>query len=265
MPWRAQAANTVISASPRFIVEAAGMILIISLAFWLSHRSGGLATALPILGALALGAQKLLPRMQTLYNGWAQISGNYAVLVDVLTLLAQPIPPEYLKATPGDSLHLTKQISLRNICFRYSNDAPEVIHNLSLEIPRGGRIGFVGKTGSGKSTLIDIILGLLDPTDGCIQIDGQTLCSKNRRSWQTRTAHVPQAVYLSDTSIAENIAFGIPPEKIDQQRVSFAAEKAHLSRFIETLPQQYQTLVGERGVRFVGWTMPAYRDSPCSL
>lgn len=248
----AQAMNSFISVSPRYVIEAFSMILLLGLAIWLSQRAGGLTSAIPVLGALALGAQKMLPQTQTLYNCWAQLSGNQAVLSDVLNLLELPIPEEYLKSSQESHLQLTSEIMLNDVSFRYNKNTPEVIRNISLEIPRGSRVGFIGKTGSGKSTLIDLIMGLLEPTGGCIEIDGQPLCRENRRAWQRGLAHVPQTVYLADTSIAENIAFGIKPDQIDPERIRLAASKAQLADFIETLPDQYQTLVGERGVRLSG-------------
>ncbi len=277
---RAQSSNAVIGASPRYIIEAAGMVLIVGLAYWLSPREGGVNTAIPILGALAIGAQKLLPQIQLIYYSWSSISGCRNQLQDVLNLLDQSIPSEYnyIQAIPSDhhceacsagvgefpnatiaSLEGTRQprivtplIALRDVSFRYKPDDHEVLQGINLEIPKGAHIGFIGKTGSGKSTLIDLIMGLLEPTVGQIEIDGQPLNAQNRRAWQVRIAHVPQSIYLSDTSIAENIAFGVPTAQIDDAGIRAAAAKAQLADFIESLPAQYQTQVGERGVRLSG-------------
>ncbi|WP_155890770.1 ABC transporter ATP-binding protein [Desulfuromonas sp. TF] len=249
---RAQAVNCFISASPRYVIEAFGMILILGLALWLSQKSGGLMSAIPVLGGLALGAQKLLPQMQSLYNCWAQVSGNHAMLSDVLNLLNLPVSEEYLKKTQQGTVQLARHIALRDVSFRYNMNAPIVIRKLSLEIPHGTRIGFIGKTGSGKSTLIDLIMGLLEPSDGAIEIDGRPLTREIRRSWQALIAHVPQTVFLSDSTIAANIAFGSHADEIDLDRVRVAASKAQLADFIETLPDGYQTFVGERGVRLSG-------------
>jgi ABC-type multidrug transport system fused ATPase/permease subunit len=249
---RARATNNFIGTAPRYLIESTGMVLIAALAYWLSLRTGAISAAIPVLGALAIGAQKLMPQMQQVYVGWVSLSGNQSTLADVVALLDQPIPPEYLDFSANVSTHLQYAITLRNLCFRYKHGGPEVIRQISLEIPRGGRIGFVGKTGSGKSTLIDLIMGLLEASKGSIEIDGQPLTSINRRAWQARIAHVPQFIYLADSSIAENIAFGVDPRHIDQERVYAAARKAQLSGFIETLPTKYQTPVGERGVRLSG-------------
>lgn len=257
---RGQATKNLIGASPRYIIEASGMVLIVTLAYWLAGSQDQLSGAIPVLGALAIGAQKLLPQMQLVYYSWSSISGSRNQLDDVLELLDSPIPPEY--ATPlavATTLkgHLETNsgiplIALRNISFRYKPEAPEILSKINLEIHRGKRVGFIGKTGSGKSTLIDLIMGLLDPTAGQIEIDGQTLTERNRRVWQLRIAHVPQSIYLSDSSIAENIAFGLPATQIDFARVKLSAAKAQLADFIEALPEQYETQVGERGVRLSG-------------
>jgi ABC-type bacteriocin/lantibiotic exporter with double-glycine peptidase domain len=249
---QARASNNFMGAAPRYIIESIGMVLIAALAYYLSLRGGGLAGAIPVLGALAIGAQKLMPQMQLIYTAWAAVSGNSTILADVVGLLDQAIPDEYTKSAPASPAHLQQGIALRNLGFCYQPGAPEVLRQINLEIPRGSRVGFIGKTGSGKSTVIDLIMGLLEPTSGSIEIDGQPLTSANRRAWQAHIAHVPQSIYLADSSIAANIALGIEPHHIDQNRVREAARKAQLDEFIETLPAQYETAVGERGVRLSG-------------
>ena len=263
---RAQASNSVIGASPRYIIEAAGMVLIVALAYWLSPRQGGLTGAIPVLGALAIGAQKLLPQMQLVYASWSSINGSRNQLEDVLAFLIKPMRFEshllisevdYKKSNNKFPTYSTCKnqkplIALRDVSFQYKSDAPEVLNNINLEIFQGSRVGFIGKTGSGKSTLIDLLMALLQPTSGQIEVDGMALNEHNCRAWQMRVAHVPQAIYLSDATIAENIAFGVPPEKIDQSRVKEASIKAQLSNFIENQPAQYETYVGERGVRLSG-------------
>ena len=157
---RAQGINSFISVAPRYLIESLGMVMIAALAYWLSLRAGGLAAAIPVLGALAIGAQRLFPLMQQIYFSWTTLSGNLAHLEDALALLDQPIPDEYSRASRGGALPLKSQIALRNVGFRYSDDGPDVIRRLTLEIPRGSRVGFIGKTGSGKSTLLDLIMEL---------------------------------------------------------------------------------------------------------
>lgn len=252
---RAQASNAFIGASPRVLMEAAGVVLIMVLAYSLSSRQGGLAQAVPVLGALALGAQKLLPQMQQVYHAWSLITGSRNELEDVLALLEGP-SPEQANESGSDSLDTPAPgaplIALRGVSFRYQPDAPQVLQSIQLEIPRGIRIGIVGTTGSGKSTLIDLIMGLLQPCEGRIEIDGQPLHAGNLRSWQARIAHVPQAIHLIDASIAENIALGTAPNRIDLERLEQAARTAQLDEFVAALPEGFQTTVGERGVRLSG-------------
>jgi ATP-binding cassette subfamily B protein len=141
---------------------------------------------------------------------------------------------------------------LKKVSFRYSSQMPYVLKQLNLSIVKGSRVGFIGTTGSGKSTLLDIIMGLLQPTDGTLEIDGQAITFANNRSWQAHIAHVPQAIFLADSSIEENIAFGVPKDQIDFQRVRQAAQQAQIAESIESWPDQYQTFVGERGIRLSG-------------
>jgi ABC-type multidrug transport system fused ATPase/permease subunit len=249
---RAQANITIISASPRYGIEALGMVLIAVLAYSLTSRSSGIASAIPVLGALALGAQRLLPVLQQGYSSWTNIRGGQALLNEVLDLLEQSLP-KYAGVSPQPLIPFQHSITLNNLTFQYAKDAPWVLqHGFSLSIQKGSRIGFIGTTGSGKSTLLDIIMGLLQPTSGSLAIDGINITELNHRGWQAHIAHVPQDIFLSDTSIAENIAFGVPVEQIDHARVRQAAQKAQVAQTIESWSKQYNTVVGERGVRLSG-------------
>jgi len=248
---RAQGSNLFVSQSPRYGMEALGMLLIAILAYTLAKQPDGVTKVIPVLGALALGAQRLLPVLQQAYASWAGIQGGGASLQDTLELLDQPLP-HYAGHLETEPLRFNERINLNNLSFRYSQDAPWVLKNLNLSIPKGGRIGFIGTTGSGKSTLLDVLMGLLQPIEGGLAIDGQTITSINCRNWQKHIAHVPQAIFLADSTISENIAFGVPKEKIDHMRVRNAAKQAQISDIIDSWAQQYQTLVGERGVRLSG-------------
>ena len=247
----AQGNNNFINQSPRFGVEAIGMILIAGLAYWLAEQPGGMSRAIPVLGTLALGAQRMLPALQQLFNGWSSLQGNSASMEEVLDLLDQPV-----QEINGDgqqrSMPFERSLAFRGLSFRYTLDAPEVLKEIDLEIPKGSRIGFIGTTGSGKSTLLDIVMGLLEPTKGAVEVDGTPVTSSNRRSWQKHIAHVPQSIFLSDATIEENIALGVPKRKIDKERVWQAARQAQISNIIESWPKQYETVVGERGVRLSG-------------
>jgi ABC-type multidrug transport system fused ATPase/permease subunit len=248
---RAQGNNSFISSSPRSGVEALGMLLIAALAYTLSQQSDGIAKAIPVLGALALGAQRLLPALQQAYGAWSGIQAGQISLQDTLILLDQPLP-DYAKQPPAEPLPFRQHISLQQISFHYSPQTPLVLNNLSLIIPKGSRFGFIGVTGSGKSTLIDVVMGLLQPTQGTLAIDYQPITSINHRAWQAHIAHVPQAIFLADSTIEENIAFGVPIAKIDHERVRQAAEQAQIAGIIETWPKKYQTFVGEHGIRLSG-------------
>ena len=250
----ANASNQVVAASPRFGVEALGMVLIALLAYVSvagSSPSGGIANAIPVLGALVLGAQRLLPVLQQIYNAYITIKGNQASTQDALDLLDQPMP-DIVNAPQDEFLEFNTIISLKDLGFRYSPQGPWVLRHLSLEIPKGSRVGFVGVTGSGKSTLLDLVMGLLTPIEGELLIDNAVITRGNIRAWQAHISHVPQAIFLSDTSIAENIAFGVPPQQIDLHRVKEAAQQAQIAQTIDSWRNGYDTLVGERGVRLSG-------------
>lgn len=249
---RAQAMNVFVGAAPRFVAEAAGMVLIAAVAMIFSMREGGLIGALPVLAALALGAQRLLPLMQQGYNAATSLLGNLHVVDNVLRALERPIPLDYQLPAPLEPLPFGESIKLENVSFRHQPDQADVLVDFSFTIQKGARIGLLGKTGSGKSTTADLIMGLLEPWEGSIKIDGVELVRSNRRAWHKQIAHVPQMVFLSDSSIVENIAFGIPLGRVEMERVRDAARKAQIADYIETLPDGYDTMVGERGVRLSG-------------
>ena len=246
---RATGNNIFISGSPRYIMETIGMTLIAGLAYVLTQKQGGMAAAIPVLGALALGAQKLLPVLQQIYSSYSSIKGGEFSFEDVLYLLDQPLPEYENQPTP---IRFDKEIKLTNLSFRYNQESPWILKNINLSLKKGSHIGFIGSTGSGKSTLLDIIMGLLPATEGDLFIDQQLIDNKSRRSWQMNIAHVPQNIYLSDNSIEENIAFGVSKDKIDHQRVRKVAQQAQIAQLIEQWQEGYQTFVGERGIRLSG-------------
>ncbi len=250
----AMARNQVVGGSPRFGIEALGVVLLAGLAYGLAAPNvlgEPELDTIPILGAIALGAQRLLPVLQQLYGAYITIKGNHASTEDALVLLGCPVPAR-LGLQAVQPMVFRRSIALKDLCFRYSPHCQRVLSNINLEIPKGSRFGFFGTTGSGKSTLLDIVMGLLSPTEGKLIIDEITVTSTNVRAWQANVAHVPQVIFLSDSSIAENIAFGVPKGQIDLVQVRQAAAQAQISQTIEGWSNGYDTLVGERGVRLSG-------------
>jgi ABC-type multidrug transport system fused ATPase/permease subunit len=248
---RAQANNQIIAGTPRFLIESLGISLIAVLAYGLAVRDDEFNSAIPTIGALTLGVQRLLPVMQQFYSGLSSLRGGQDTLHDVLKLLNQPLP-SYINEKFSGQIEFQNIIRFNKVGFRYSKQSLEILGNVNFEIKKGSRVGFVGTTGGGKSTLLDIVMGLLVPTSGSIEIDGIIINEKNRRAWQAHIAHVPQQIFLADASIAENIAFGVPLDHIDMPRVRKAAEQAQIARMIESLGDGYHTFVGERGIRLSG-------------
>lgn len=249
---RAMGNNVFIGGGPRFFMESLGMVLIAVLAYGISRQQGGGAAGIPVLGALALGAQRLLPALQQIFNAWAIIAGSQASLEDTIVLLDQPLPIEQTDTVP-DRLIFEKEICFSGVRFKYTVDGPWVLNGLDLKIPKGGRIGIVGSTGSGKSTALDLLMGLLTATEGALLVDGQRLDSMpSTRAWQKVIAHVPQFIFLADATLAENIALGVPPAQIDLEKVKRVSRQAHVADFIEGRPEGYDAFVGERGVRLSG-------------
>ena len=249
--YRAHGSNVIISSSPRIGVEMLGMLLIALVAYSVSQDSKVAAEVIPVLGTLALGAQRMLPLLQQAFGAVVAIRGGQVSLQDTLELLDQPLPVNANQLTPSPLL-FNREIRLTGVAFRYGPQMPDVLDAVDLVIPKGSRYGFIGSTGSGKSTLLDIIMGLLRPTEGVLEIDGQPITAENCRAWQARISHVSQSIFLADSSIEENIAFGVPKALIDRERVRMAARQAQIAKTIETLPEQYQTHVGELGVRLSG-------------
>ena len=247
------AKNAFLGTFPRYALEALGMVAIALVGGALVLQRGSGAEVIPLLGALALGAQRLLPALQQIYFGWATLKGANAAIQSVLAMLNQPLPPLVHVAEP---LPLREGICLAGVHFRYGEDQPEVLRGVNFEISRGKRIGLIGSTGSGKSTTTDLLMGLLVPTAGLVLVDGEDIHDSSHPerlvAWRGAIAHVPQTIYLADSSIAENIAFGVPRHQIDLARVKQAAAQAQIASFIEETPDGYDGFVGERGIRLSG-------------
>ena len=248
-----QAKNGFIAAFPRYALEAMGMVGIALLGGLFVLQRGSGAAVIPLLGALALGAQRLLPALQQIYSSFSSLTSSNAAMSSVLKMLKQTLPPQVHTIQP---LPLRDVIVLQSVHFSYAQDQSKVLHGLNLQISRGERIGLIGTTGSGKSTTVDLLMGLLVPTAGSVLVDGEDIHDpgypERLLSWRASIAHVPQSIYLADSSIAENIAFGVPRHKINLALVKKAASQAQIDSFIEESPEGYWSFVGEQGICLSG-------------
>jgi ATP-binding cassette subfamily B protein len=244
--------NAFIQASPRPIIEMIGIVLISIFAYILSREEGGLVGAIPMVGLLVVGVQRILPIFQNIYNSYSNILGTYQSFSDVIELLNQDAPPRGIELIDLMPMSFDKKIQLKEVSF-YHNDADDsVFKKINLTIEKGSCVGIIGRTGSGKSTLIDIIIGLFSPSSGGVYIDDMLITHENLRSWQMNISHVSQDVFLFDGTIEENIAFGINKSDIDRDKIKKSCMQAYIQDYIEKLPKQYETIIGERGARLSG-------------
>ena len=247
----ARATTAFMAAAPRYLIESAGIVVIAVVAVIISARPGGVAMALPLLGALALAAQRLLPLLQNIYNGWSSVAGHRSIVSQVVEFLRLPLPRDGEES--AIPLPVRRSITVEKLSFAYpTRTKTPALREVSFEIPAGTVMALTGDTGSGKSTLSDLLMALLEPGSGRIYVDGTPLMPAIARSWQKSIAHVPQAIFLADTTIARNIALSLGEEPLDRSRAIESARKAQLHDFIETLPQGYDTVIGERGIRLSG-------------
>lgn len=245
------ASSQILGQIPRYVLESlvfGGILLVI---LYLMIQSGSFDQAIPIISLYVFAAYRLIPSIQSIYLSITKITFIGPSLEKIYNDV-KVIKPVILNENQ-DLLSFNDLISLKNISYNYPNTTRSVLKNININIPSKTAIGFVGATGSGKTTLVDIILGLLDPQDGSIEIDGKIITKKNLSSWQKSIGYVPQNIYLSDNSILENIAFGLDHKNIDKNAVEEAAKISNLHDFvINELPDKYQTKIGERGVRLSG-------------
>jgi ABC-type multidrug transport system fused ATPase/permease subunit len=250
-----QAAFKLVSAMPRYGIEAIAFGGVLAVVLYLVNREGSLMDALPLIVLYAMATYKLLPAFQQIYQNASEIRFSYAGLESLYNdLTANEGRPRGKPGKPSEAREerIGGPIQLDNVSFRYPGSERYAAKGLSLEIPEGSSAAFVGRTGAGKSTTVDLIMGLLEPTSGRILIDGRRLDDRKLRAWQRNIGYVPQVIYLSDDTVTSNIAFGIAPEKIDQEAVKRAARIAHIHDFISELPKNYDALIGDRGIRLSG-------------
>jgi len=252
---RATAEANYLRIFPRYLLESFGLILISLFAFLVSSKNTNTSSIITILGTFALGSQRLLPALQQVYSSWAGMGAQIYAVKNVVELI------EKKESSSNDNFKFLKlkssfEIKFDSISFEYKNSGKETLKDIDLSIKSGDRIGIIGETGSGKSTLLDLFMGLLKPSSGKLLINNIDINKQENynflKSYQSQISHVPQDIYLSDSSIAENIAFGIPNSEIILNRVKKAAKEARIDNFINNLPDGYNTYVGERGVRLSG-------------
>lgn len=245
------ASASIIGQLPRFALEAiafGGMILVI---LYLMTQSDSFSDTLPIISLYAFAAYRLIPSLQSMYAAITQLRFSEPALVSLHSDLAELMPTKLSQIR--DPLPLEKAIQLKNVRYYYPNSKEPVLKGINLKITSKSMIGLVGTTGSGKTTIVDLILGLLEPTQGSLEVDGQKIDKQNRHAWQRSVGYVPQQIYLSDDTISSNIAFGFDPKDIDFNAVVRASKTANLLDFVTNeLPDGFNTKVGERGVRLSG-------------
>jgi ABC-type multidrug transport system fused ATPase/permease subunit len=251
---RVESGTLAIATAPKNILECAVVLCLVGGALYLRSGSNGVGPWLGQLSFIGLAAYRLLPALQQAFTAMVSIRSNQVVFETLANELERtpdhPSTPALLNRpwTHGPQ----REIRLQDVSFRYTANRPPALSGFSLRIPAGSAVGFVGANGSGKTTLVDVLAGLLSPTQGHVEVDGVVLDQASRSAWQSIIAYVPQQVFLLDATVAENIALGIPPERIDRERLRLAIERSHLTECIASLPKGHDEVLGERGCRLSG-------------
>ncbi len=250
---RGLALSMTLSQVPRFFLEAVAFGGVLVMLLYLLLTRGGIADVLPLASLYVFAGYRLLPALQEIFSTATRIRFSWPSL-DLINRDLTDSPPSQSPISSIAPLPFNQTIRFEKVTYRYPLGDREVIKNVSLTIPHGAHVGFIGQTGSGKSTAVDLILGLLRPTQGHIFIDDiQLVCEEEIRRWQANIGYVPQHIFIADDTIEANIAFGQQAGEIDRVVVERAARMAQLHDFIEReLPQGYNTSVGERGIRLSG-------------
>jgi ATP-binding cassette subfamily C protein len=242
-----------IRATPRYFLEVLAFGGILGVTLYLFINEGNLQTALPILSLYAVAGYRLLPALQKVFSAAANLRHNLPILDKLYPDLIYALELEKPEKEAIPALPFNEKLTLKSIQFNYENTTQSVLDDLSIEIPKGQVVAFIGTTGSGKTTLIDIIAGLLSPTKGGIEVDKIPLNKTNIRSWLQQIAYVPQDVFLFDDSVKANICIGQIDKKIDLALLKKATKMAEIHDFIvNELPKGFDTEIGERGVRLSG-------------
>lgn len=250
--------SSIVNKLPRLFLEILGMVIILVVTILFVVNDRPIELIIPILALLGAATIKLLPSFNTITSQLASMRGtivSFDLVVNELSKLKQYLTKN-INSTDNkleEKKFLNKKVEVKNITFKYPESDKEILKNLSLEIQAGSSIGIIGITGSGKSTLVDIILGLLTPNSGEVTADGNNINIGNNLSiWQKQIGYIPQDIYLTDDTIKRNIAFGIPDHEINEKDIKCALELAQLSEFVSDLPLKINTIIGNRGIRLSG-------------
>jgi len=243
--------NMNVQESPRIYLEYIALLCLTALIFFFNQNKSEVVNSLTILAALGLGAQKILPLINRIHSSFSSMRASQIIVGDALNLL-DISKKKVTENIFSEKIFLNKSIKLNNVYFSYNKKNNWILENINLEIKKGSKVGIKGTTGSGKSTLGNIIIGLLDPTKGQLLVDDTIINFQNKIAWQKHISIIPQNIFLNDVSFAENIAIGIEPKEINIEKVKNAARQAHINDFIESTHNQYNEKVGERGVRLSG-------------
>ncbi len=253
-----QANIQIISELPQFIFQAiafGGIVALLILLKIIQHQE--ITTILPLLALYAFSGFRLIPSFQRIYSSLTVLNSADSVIKEIhtdLMLNTQPLTTSTTATTEAfsETIYMQQQLELKQVSFTYPLSTTPVVESVDFTIKANTKIGFMGSTGSGKTTVLDIILGLLEPTSGAVFIDGKKLTKENVKAWQNSIGYVPQHVFLMDDTIASNIAFGVPFKNIDYEKVKRVAQLTQLDNFISTLAKGYESTIGERGVRLSG-------------
>ena len=246
---QATASNVFIATTPRYVIETIAVVLVVCLALFL-NEDGDFRQTIPLLSAIVFASNRILPLLQQQFIAISKIQGARTSLTRIISCLDLPLPNYYDRSK--ERLDFRKSLSFQNVWFRYKSGSKWILKDLCFQVKANTTVALVGSSGSGKSTIADLILGLLQPQKGAVLVDEQPLTEKKVIQWQNAIAHVPQSIFLVDGTVAENIAFGLSEDKIDFDRVVEAAKLAKIDEFVEQLPQKYNCKVGERGSRLSG-------------
>lgn len=250
---RAIANNMILGQSPYYVMEALVFCGIMVIAMFFIVRFNGLGDALPVLALYAMAGYKLIPSFQQSYHALVGIRGTLPAYRAVRGDILASVQKSHEGSVSGvERIPFQKEIRAEGIYFRYPDRQDHVLKDVNFSVKFGQAVALVGASGAGKSTLVDLFLGLLSPTSGKVKIDDVDLGEGNVRSWWSMIGYVPQFIYLSDSTIAQNVAYGIDPDSIDMNKVITACRQACIDEFIQTLPDGFQTRIGERGVQLSG-------------